>query len=159
MNDSMVEDWDMFEKLLDYTYDKCLQTDSKYHPVLFSETPFNTNFKREQLAELMFEKYNVPAIFIGKNAVLAAFSTGRSSALVVDSGASHTSVIPILDGYAITYASIKSPLGGDFITMQCKEYFQVSAVFIHLFVIYSQLLSHSICSSILFLVYRKMQSM
>lgn len=125
MNDGMVENWDLFEQLLDYSYAKCLHTESHYHPVLFSESPFNTPSKREHLVELMFEKYNVPAIFICKNAVLATFSTGRSSALVVDSGATHTSAIPVHDGYAITYAAVKSPLGGDFITMQCREFLQV----------------------------------
>ena len=31
-----------------------------------------------QLCELMFEKYNVPAFFLVKNAVLAAFANGNS---------------------------------------------------------------------------------
>ena len=46
----------------------------------------------------MFEKYNIPAFFLVKNAVLAAFANGRSTGLVVDSGATHTSAIPIHDG-------------------------------------------------------------
>lgn len=126
MSDGMVDNWDLFDKLLDYAYRKCLFVDPRDYSVLFSETPFNTPFKRSQLAELMFEKYRIPAIFICKNAVLAAFSTGRSSALVVDSGASHTTVTPVYDGYAITNASFTSPLGGDFITARCHEYLDVS---------------------------------
>ena len=31
-----------------------------------------------QLCELMFEKYNVPAFFLVKNAVLAAFANGEA---------------------------------------------------------------------------------
>ncbi|WP_368858074.1 hypothetical protein, partial [Streptomyces sp. CHA16] len=37
--------------------------------------------KWEKLTELMFEKYNVPAFFLVKNAVLAAFANGRATRL------------------------------------------------------------------------------
>ena len=60
----------------------------------------------------MFEKYNVPAFFLVKNAVLSAFANGKSTCLVLDSGASHTSAIPVHDGYVLQQAIVKSPLGG-----------------------------------------------
>lgn len=50
----------------------------------------------------MFEKYNIPAFFLVKNAVLAAFANGRSTGVVVDSGASQTSAVPVHDGYVLT---------------------------------------------------------
>ncbi|VEN56967.1 unnamed protein product [Callosobruchus maculatus] len=50
------------------------------------------------MAELMFEKYNVPAVYLAKNASLAAFANGRPTCLVVDSGATHTSAVPVHDG-------------------------------------------------------------
>ena len=56
----------------------------------------------------MFEKYNVPAFFLVKNAVLAAFANGRSTGLVLDSGASHTSAIPVHEGYVLQQVIIKS---------------------------------------------------
>ncbi|CAH0389108.1 unnamed protein product [Bemisia tabaci] len=124
MKDGMIENWDLFEKVLDYTYSKCIQSDSEYHPVLMSESPWNTRTKREKLTELMFEKYNVPAFFLVKNAVLAAFANGRATALVVDSGATHTSAIPVHDGYVLSHSIVKSPLGGDYISMQCKQLLQ-----------------------------------
>lgn len=128
MKDGMIEDWDLFEKVLDYTYAKCIQSESEYHPVLMSEAPWNMRTKREKLTELMFEKYNVPAFFLVKNAVLAAFANGRATGLVVDSGATHTSAIPVQDGFVLSQAIVKSPLGGDYITMQCKQYLQENDV-------------------------------
>lgn len=62
---------------------------------------WNLKEKREKLTELLFEKYDVPALFLCKNAVLSAFSVGRSTGLIVDSGASHTSAIPVHDGYVL----------------------------------------------------------
>jgi actin-like protein 6B len=70
----------------------------------------------------MFEKYNVPAFFLVKNAVLAAFANGRATALVVDSGATHTSAIPVHEGYVLTQAVVKSPLGADYLSMQCQKH-------------------------------------
>jgi actin-related protein len=74
----------------------------------------------------MFEKYNVPAFFLVKNAVLAAFANGRATGIVVDSGATHTSAVPVQDGFVLTQAIVKSPLGGDYISMQCKNHLQVT---------------------------------
>lgn len=51
------------------------------------------------MAELIFEKYKVPALYLAKNAALAAFANGRPTCLVVDSGATHTSAVPVHDGY------------------------------------------------------------
>jgi len=121
MRDGMVTDWDMFEQVLDYSYKKIIQSQSEEHPVLFSEAPWNKKDRREQLCEIMFEKYNVPAFFLVKNAVLSAFANGRSTALVVDSGATHTSAVPVHDGYVLQHAIVKSPLGADFLTGQCQQ--------------------------------------
>lgn len=82
MKDGMIEDWDLFEKVLDYTYAKSIQSKSMYHPVLMSEAPWNVRSKREKLTEIMFEKYNVPAFFLVKNAVLAAFANGRATGML-----------------------------------------------------------------------------
>lgn len=123
LKDGMIEDWDLFEKLMDYVYKKQLKSDSTLHPVLFSEASWNIRAKREKITEIMFEKYSIPAFFLAKNAVLAAFANGRATGIVVDSGASQTSAVPVHDGYVIQQAIVKSPLAGDFMTMQCRNYF------------------------------------
>jgi len=124
MKDGMIQDWDLFESVLDYSYKKIIQSESELHPVLFSEAPWNKKDRREQLCELMFEKYNVPAFFLVKNAVLSAFANGRSTGLVIDSGATHTSAIPVHDGYVLQHAIVKSPLGADFLTTQCHQFLE-----------------------------------
>ena len=76
----------------------------------------------------MFEKYRIPAFFLVKNAVLSAFANGRSTGIVVDSGSSQTSAVPVHDGYVMQQAIVKSPLAGDFLTMQCRNYFEEKGV-------------------------------
>merc|ERR1719490_568711 len=124
IKDGMIENWEMFEQVLDYSYDKIIKSESEQHPVLFSEAPWNQKARREKLTEIMFEKYNVPAFFLIKNAVLSAFANGRSTGLVIDSGATHTSAVPVHDGYVLQHAIVKSPLGSDFLTGQCQQFLE-----------------------------------
>ncbi|XP_037230809.1 actin-like protein 6B isoform X3 [Falco rusticolus] len=124
LKNGMIEDWECFQAILDHTYGKHVKSEPALHPVLMSEAPWNTRAKREKLTELMFEHYNIPAFFLCKTAVLTAFANGRSTGLVLDSGATHTTAIPVHDGYILQQGIVKSPLAGDFISMQCRELFQ-----------------------------------
>ena len=56
------------------------------HPLMVSEASYNTTELRAKYAELLFEKFETPALFLCKDAVLSAFSAGRSTALVLDLG-------------------------------------------------------------------------
>lgn len=124
LNDGMIEDFELFEKMIDHIYSKhILVPTSEENPVLMSEASWNMRAKREKICEIMFEKYKVPAFFLVKNSMLAAFANGRSTGLVLDCGASHTSAVPIQDGYVLQQAICKQPIGGDYITQLCKQYF------------------------------------
>ncbi|TVK90630.1 Actin-like protein 6A [Bagarius yarrelli] len=136
LKNGMIEDWDSFQAILDHTYRMHFKSEPNLHPVLMSEASWNTRAKREKLTELMFEHYNIPAFFLCKTAVLSAypsrkdclvfelFANGRSTGLVLDSGATHTTAIPVHDGYVLQQGIVKSPLAGDFMSMQCRELFQ-----------------------------------
>jgi len=128
LKDGMIEDWDAFENLVHYAYSSCVRSESQYHPVLCSEAAWNARPKREKICELFFETYQVPAFFLVKSPVLSAFANGRSSGVVVDSGASHTSAVPVVDGYVLQHAIIKSPLGGDFLVNQSLAYLKERGV-------------------------------
>jgi len=124
MKEGMINDWDVFEQVLDYCYNKIIQSESELHPVLFSEAAWNKKDRRETLCELLFEKYHVPAFFLVKSPVLAAFANGRSTGLVIDSGLTHTSAVPVHDGYVLQHAIVKSPLGSEFLTGQCQQFLE-----------------------------------
>uniref|UniRef100_A0A668AZJ4 Actin-like protein 6A n=1 Tax=Myripristis murdjan TaxID=586833 RepID=A0A668AZJ4_9TELE len=124
LKNGMIEDWDSFQAILDHTYKMHFKSEPSLHPVLMSEASWNTRAKREKLTELMFEHYNIPAFFLCKTAVLSSFANGRSTGLVLDSGATHTTAIPVHDGYVLQQGIVKSPLAGDFMSMQCRELFQ-----------------------------------
>ena len=116
-----VEDWDLFEKLVDHAYKSQLQCESSQHPVLCSEAAWNNKAKREKLCEIMFERYQAPAFFVCKNAVLSCFANGRSTGIVLDSGAYHTTAVPVYDGYVLVHGIAQTPLAGEFISRQCEK--------------------------------------
>eukprot|EP00041_Stephanoeca_diplocostata_P021767 m.513680 g.513680 ORF g.513680 m.513680 type:complete len:485 (+) comp21906_c1_seq14:131-1585(+) len=120
-SDGLVEDWTLMEKLIDYIYNKALCADPKEHPLMISEIAWNTRNRRERLAELLFEKYNVPAIYMCKGPVLTAFASGRSTALVVEGGAASMAVTPVYDGYVLTNGIARSRYGGHALTRVFRD--------------------------------------
>ncbi|KAF7826453.1 Actin-related protein 4 [Senna tora] len=116
LKDGIVADWDIVDSIWDHAFRECLLIDPKEHPMLLAEPSSNTQQQRERTAELMFEKYKVPALFLAKNAVLTSFASGRATALVVDGGGGSTTVAPVHDGYVLQKAVATSPVGGEFLT-------------------------------------------
>lgn len=116
IKDGIVADWDIVDSIWDHALRECLLVDPKEHPMLLAEPSSNMQQQREKTVELMFEKYNVPALFLAKNAVLTSFASGRATSLVVDSGGGSTTVAPVHDGYVLQKAVATSPIGGEVLT-------------------------------------------
>jgi len=64
---------------------------------------------------------NVPNIYFLKNPVLACFATGRSTALVCDSGETYTRVVPVHDGFCLYKSSKSVPYGGSTVTQSVRK--------------------------------------
>ncbi|XP_058083983.1 actin-related protein 4 isoform X1 [Magnolia sinica] len=116
MKDGVVVDWDIVDNIWDHAFRERLLIDPTEHPMLLAEPSSNTPQQRERTAELMFEKYKVPALFLAKNAVLTSFASGRATSLVVDSGGGSTTVAAVHDGYVLQKAVATSPVGGELLT-------------------------------------------
>jgi len=120
----VVEDWDLYEKFMEQIMFKYLRTEPEDHYFLLTEPPMNPPENREYLAEIMFESFNVPGIFIAVQAVLALAASwihrdagDRSlTGTVIDSGDGVTHVIPVADGYVIGSCIKHIPIAGRDIT-------------------------------------------
>ena len=64
------------------------------------------------MTEIMFETFNVPSLYIACQAVLALYSTGRTTGLVLDSGDGVTTTVPIYEGYALPHAIERNNFAG-----------------------------------------------
>jgi actin-related protein len=92
-----VENWEYLEQIFNYSFEN-LSVKPKEHPILISEVTHNPREVREKTMKFLFEKFNIPAFYISKAPVLTMFSHGKSTGLVIESGSSGTSVIPITEG-------------------------------------------------------------
>jgi actin-related protein len=68
----------------------------------------------------MFEVFNVPCLYVSVSGVLALYSSGRTTGLVLDSGESISHTIPIYEGYAVPHAIQRIHLAGKHLTEYMK---------------------------------------
>lgn len=93
--------FDILEELFDKSIKQNLMLSPKDTPLILTENSMHQKDTRLKLTEFMFEKLQMPAIFICKDSVLTSFACGRSTALVLDSGFKTTTATPVHDGYAL----------------------------------------------------------
>lgn len=111
-DDGQLHDWDLVEHLWEIALSR-LKTGACHHPVLCAMPSWTKPEAQERYLELIFEQLDAPAAFLSRSASLAAFASGRASALVVDCGAASSSATPVVDGYVLLRATKRSPMGGD----------------------------------------------
>ncbi|VDO33357.1 unnamed protein product [Haemonchus placei] len=120
----IVEDWDLMERFWEQCIFKYLRAEPEDHFFLLTEPPLNTPENREYTAEIMFESFNVPGLYIAVQAVLALAASWSSrpgnerplTGLVVDSGDGVTHCIPVAEGYVIGSCIKHIPIAGRDIT-------------------------------------------
>jgi len=115
MEHGIVKDWNGMEAIWNYTYSE-LKCQSEEHPVLLTEAPLNPTKNREKAAELFFETFNVPALFVSIQAVLSLYASGRVTGVVLDSGDGVSHSVPIYEGFALPHSITRIDLAGRDIT-------------------------------------------
>lgn len=72
-------DWDGMEKVWQATFRDRLNVAPEEHPVLLTDVPLNPKAYREKMAQIMFESFNCPAVYMANQAVLSLYAAGRTS--------------------------------------------------------------------------------
>ncbi|KAM7100347.1 actin-related protein T2 [Molossus nigricans] len=120
----LVTRWDDVEKLWGHLFEWELGVRASERPVLMTEPSLNPRETREKTAEVMFEKFQVPAFYLSDQAVLALYSSACVTGLVVDSGDGVTCTVPIFEGYSLPHAVTKLYVAGRDITEHLTQLLQ-----------------------------------
>ncbi|XP_069804550.1 actin-related protein T2 [Dendropsophus ebraccatus] len=112
----IVTSWPDMEKIWQHMYNCELHIQSSEMPVLLSEPPLNPTNNRETMAEVMFESFNVPAMYVELQATLSLYASGRTSGLVMDVGDGVTTAYPIFEGFHQPHAGKRLNIAGREVT-------------------------------------------
>ncbi len=125
-----ISDWDCAERLWEQSLWGYLRVNPEDHTIILTEPPLNPPEAREATAEIFFETFSVPALYIGVQAVLALYAslantatsaTQQLTGTVIDSGDGCTHVVPVVDGYVVGSAIKSIPIAGKDVTMFVQQ--------------------------------------
>lgn len=116
VEDGCVTNWEDMEQIFDYIFNEELRVDTTNHPIFSPEHLLNPKLNRRILTEIMFEKYNIPAIYFYDKPTLCLFMNGITTGTVFHSGDAMTYSLPIYEGYPLREDFHCMHLGGRDVT-------------------------------------------
>merc|ERR1719471_748564 len=100
MQHGIINNWQDMEALWNHAYER-INLPANEHPVLLTEAPINPTSNRKKMAEIFFEKFNVPALSVAPQAILSLYASGRTTGVVLDAGHGVSHSVPVFEGFAL----------------------------------------------------------
>ena len=96
-----IKNWDYMEKIWNYIFTYELRVAPEEHNVMITEFSWNYRKNRENMAKIMFEKFDVPGLYIVNLISLPLYSAGIFTGFALDLGDETIKFSPIFDGYKL----------------------------------------------------------
>lgn len=101
------------------------------HPVLLTEPPLNPRENRDTAAQILFETFNVPALYTSVQAVLSLYASGKTTGIVLDSGDGVSHAVPVFQGFAIPNSIRRIDVAGRDVTEHLQQLLRKSGRVFH----------------------------
>ena len=108
----IVNNWDDMEKIWGHIFTNELRVAPEEHNIFLTETPKNPKENRQKMAQIIFEVFNAPGLYIGLTSILPLLANGKFDGTVVDLGDGVSNCISIFEGYSLPYSIIRLDFGG-----------------------------------------------
>jgi actin-related protein 2 len=96
--DGIVQNWDDLETIWSTVFEE-MNVDTNGKSIVQTEAAMNPKKNRERIVETMFEKYGFGRVNVSIQAILALYSQGLTTGIVVDAGDGVTHLVPVYEGY------------------------------------------------------------
>ncbi|KAM3174005.1 hypothetical protein ACTXT7_011415 [Hymenolepis weldensis] len=120
VENGVIKNWDDIERIWHHTFYNELRVRPEDQACLLTEAPRNPRSNRERMCEVMFEKFNVPGLYIAIQAIMSLYSSGKTTGAVLDIGDGATHMVPIYDGHGLDHLVVRLNLAGRDITDYMK---------------------------------------
>jgi actin-related protein 2 len=98
-----------------------VQVDPSVTRVLLTDAPLNSAANRGKALEVLFEVFGFNGVCLQPTPVLSLYSQGLTTGLVVDSGATQTTIVPVLEGYVDVAHMKRLSIAGDAVTGRLRQ--------------------------------------
>lgn len=112
----LVSNWDDIESIWKYVFYDALGVSVDERAVMLTEAPLNPKANREKMQQILFETFNVPAMYIATSALLALFASGRTAGVSLEMGDGVCHAVPILEGKIAPSTVLQMDLAGRSLT-------------------------------------------
>ncbi|XP_010193295.1 PREDICTED: actin-1-like, partial [Mesitornis unicolor] len=109
----LVTNWDGLEELWHRILYQELRVCSEEVAVLATDAPLSPLANREKTAELLFKSFSVRAMLVLPRSLLNTYSYGRTTGVVVGSGAGTSYVAGVQEGYVLPHTTFRLDAAGD----------------------------------------------
>lgn len=91
----------------------------------------NPRTNRDTAAQLLFETFNVPALYTSIQAVLSLYASGRTTGVVLDAGDGVSHAVPVYEGFAMPNSIRRIDVAGRDVTEHMQLLFRKSGFVFH----------------------------
>eukprot|EP01084_Bolivina_argentea_P107451 192101_1 len=113
MEHGLIVNWDSMTYVWHHTFYNELVVAPEEHPILLTDSALNTKLNRNKIAEIMFENFQSPSIYIVAQSPLSLYQSGKTTGVVINSGYDVTNIVPIYEGFVLNDTVTQLPIGGE----------------------------------------------